>query len=298
MSAGESERAKFMNRRAEGALPAHLEAHQAPKVRFDGWVLDLESGDLERGGTRIRLQEQPVQVLQELIAHAGRVVPREQLTAPFWPTGVVDFGMALNTVIRKLRSALGDTSETPRYIETLPRRGYRFIGALDPDPQAPAAAPPTVPASTASGASPGPASPSHQEPTALPETDLAAPTLPSGHEPAARDEATSSTAMTIAALRRPRVPALAVVAALAVAAYLTSVYALWCTRSGASVTSVRVEAPSQLGVPVSVAPTGAVGFSPPSHSIAILPFPVSPDASDARPGPVSRETSWQCRDSQ
>jgi len=287
-----------MNRRAEGALPAHLEVHQAAKIRFDGWVLDLESGDLERGGTRIRLQEQPVQVLQELIAHAGRVVPRQQLTAPLWPQGVVDFGTALNTVIRKLRSALGDTSETPRYIETLPRRGYRFIGALDPDPQAPSAAPPTVPASTAAEASPGPAPPSHHEPMALPETDLAAPTMPSGHQPTAQDEATSSTAMTIAPLRRPRLPALALVAALAVAAYLTSVYALWCARSGASVTSVRVEAPSQSGVPVSVTPTGAVGFSPPPHSKAILPFPVSPDAPDALPGPVSREMSWQCGDSQ
>jgi DNA-binding winged helix-turn-helix (wHTH) protein len=97
------------------------------KLRFDGWVLDPESGDLEHAGTRIRLQEQPVQVLQELIAHAGSVVTREQLIALLWPKGVVDFDTGLNTVIRKLRSALGDTSETPRYIETLPRRGYRFI---------------------------------------------------------------------------------------------------------------------------------------------------------------------------
>jgi TolB-like protein/Tfp pilus assembly protein PilF len=105
------------------------------KLRFDGWILDPESGDLERGGARIRLQEQPVQVLRELIAHAGSVVTREQLIALLWPKGVVDFDTGLNTVIRKLRSALGDTSDTPHYIETLPRRGYRFIGALDPDPE-------------------------------------------------------------------------------------------------------------------------------------------------------------------
>jgi adenylate cyclase len=103
------------------------------KLRFDGWVLDPDSGDLERGGTRIRLQEQPARVLQELIAHAGRVVTREQMIALLWPKGVVDFDTSLNTVIRKLRSALGDVAETPRYIETLPRRGYRFIGALDPE---------------------------------------------------------------------------------------------------------------------------------------------------------------------
>src|SRR6516165_5816988 len=164
------------------------------KLRFDGWVLDPESGDLERAGTRIRLQEQPVQVLGELIAHAGNVVPREQLIALLWPRGVVDFDTGLNTVIRKLRTALGDTSETPRYIETLPRRGYRFIGALDPDPEAPSTASPTEPVSAASGTSPEPAPAS----------------------PAARNEATSPTAMTIAPVRRPRLPALALIAALAV----------------------------------------------------------------------------------
>ena len=103
------------------------------KLRFDGWVLDPESGDLEREGARIRIQEQPARVLQELIAHAGSVVTREQLIALLWPKGVVDFDTSLNTVIRKLRSALGDLADTPRYIETLPRRGYRFVGDLDPD---------------------------------------------------------------------------------------------------------------------------------------------------------------------
>ncbi len=120
------------------------------KLRFDGWLLDPESGDLKRNGTRIRLQDQPVQVLCELIAHAGSVVTREQLIALLWPKGVVDFDTGLNTVIRKLRSALGDTSETPRYIETLPRRGYRFIGALDLDPEAASTGSTTVPAPTIS----------------------------------------------------------------------------------------------------------------------------------------------------
>src|SRR6516225_6833085 len=133
------------------------------KLRFDGWVLDPESGDLERGGARIRLQEQPVQVLQALIAHAGSVVPREQLIELLWPKGVVDFDTGLNTVIRKLRSALGDTSDTPRYIETLPRRGYRFIGALDPDPEAASAASAAMPVSTPSRPSLGPARALHQE---------------------------------------------------------------------------------------------------------------------------------------
>jgi len=102
------------------------------KFSFDGWVLDPESGDLERAGTRIRLSEQPALVLRELILGAGHVVTREHLIGVLWPKGVVDFDTGLNTAVRKLRSALGDIAETPRYIETLPRRGYRFIAALDP----------------------------------------------------------------------------------------------------------------------------------------------------------------------
>jgi TolB-like protein/DNA-binding winged helix-turn-helix (wHTH) protein/Tfp pilus assembly protein PilF len=142
------------------------------KFRFDGWVLDSESGDLERSGTRVRLQEQPALVLRELITHAGSVVTREQLIAVLWPKGVVDFDTGLNTAIRKLRSALGDTAETPRYIETLPRRGYRFLGSVDPDPGAGAASL-TAPVSTVSTASPGPTPPSHHAPTALPEAAVA-----------------------------------------------------------------------------------------------------------------------------
>jgi TolB-like protein/DNA-binding winged helix-turn-helix (wHTH) protein/tetratricopeptide (TPR) repeat protein len=145
------------------------------KLRFDGWVLDPESGDLEREGARIRLQEQPARVLQELIAHAGSVVTREQLIALLWPKGVVDFDTSLNTVIRKLRSALGDVAETPRYIETLPRRGYRFIGALDPDSGAALSASPAPVAVSAPGVPPGPA----------PGAGLAA---PQGAIPAARLE--------------------------------------------------------------------------------------------------------------
>jgi adenylate cyclase len=143
------------------------------KLRFDGWVLDPESGDLEREGARIRLQEQPARVLQELIAHAGSVVTREQLIALLWPKSVVDFDTSLNTMIRKLRSALGDVAETPRYIETLPRRGYRFIGALDPDSGAALSASPAPGAVSAPGVPPGPA----------PGAGLAA---PQGAIPAAR----------------------------------------------------------------------------------------------------------------
>jgi TolB-like protein/DNA-binding winged helix-turn-helix (wHTH) protein len=123
----------------------------ANKIGFDGWVLDPESGDLERAGTRIRLQEQPLQVLIELIDARGGVVTRDQLIAKLWPKGVVDFDTGLNTAIRKLRVALGDTADTPRYIETLPRRGYRFIAAPDalPEPSPPIAPAPQEPLSRA-----------------------------------------------------------------------------------------------------------------------------------------------------
>jgi TolB-like protein len=127
------------------------------KLRFDGWVLDPESGDLERAGAKVRLQEQPARVLQQLIAHAGSVVTREQMIALLWPKGVVDFDTSLNTVIRKLRSALGDVAETPRYIETLPRRGYRFIGALDLDSGAASSASAAEVALSLSELAPGPA---------------------------------------------------------------------------------------------------------------------------------------------
>ena len=105
-------------------------------------MFDPESGDLQREGVRVRLQEQPARVLRELLSRAGSVVTREQLAALLWPKGVVDFDTSLNTVIRKLRSALGEVADTPKYLETLPRRGYRFIGALESDSGAVFEAPP------------------------------------------------------------------------------------------------------------------------------------------------------------
>jgi TolB-like protein/DNA-binding winged helix-turn-helix (wHTH) protein/Flp pilus assembly protein TadD len=248
------------------------------KLRFDGWVLDPESGDLERAGTRIRLQEQPRQVLQSLIANAGSVVTREQLIALVWPKGVVDFEGGLNTAIRKLRSALGDTSETPRYIETLPRRGYRFIGTLDPHPEAGSTASPMVSVplsrmsqSTGSWVSAGLPPPSH-EPTGSAEADLStAKATSSGTEPAVREQAPASTA-TLASVWRPRVPVLPLIAAVAMAALLTGVYALWRVRPEAGATSVRMEALSQSGLPTAAPRTTTVAFAPPPHSIAVLPF--------------------------
>jgi len=101
------------------------------EIHFDSWTLRRQSGELVRpDGTRIRLQTQPLHVLEELLARPGELVTREQLIARLWPKGVVDFDTALNSAVRRLRTALGDHAETPIYIETIPRRGYRFIGRV------------------------------------------------------------------------------------------------------------------------------------------------------------------------
>src|SRR5947207_12340671 len=97
-------------------------------AEFDGWTLARQPLELWRDGQRLRLQELPLQILELLLAKPGELVTREVLTAHLWPTGVVDFDAGLNTAMRKLRVALGDNAETPRYIETVPRQGYRFIG--------------------------------------------------------------------------------------------------------------------------------------------------------------------------
>jgi DNA-binding winged helix-turn-helix (wHTH) protein/tetratricopeptide (TPR) repeat protein len=118
-------------------------------ISFEGWVLHADIGDLVRDGRKIRLQQRPLLVLEELLAHPGELVTREQLIARLWPKGVVEFDTGLNTAVRKLRVALGDTDEVPRYIETIPRKGYRFLGTVDPPADAAAtAAPEAVPVSS------------------------------------------------------------------------------------------------------------------------------------------------------
>ena len=109
------------------------------EIHFDGWTLQTATGELVNGATRIRLQVQPQQVLEELLARPGEMVTREQLIARLWPRGIVNFDLSLNNAVHRLRVALGDHADTPRYIETIPRRGYRFIGSVAA-PQVPAAA--------------------------------------------------------------------------------------------------------------------------------------------------------------
>src|SRR5690242_2706757 len=101
------------------------------RVRFGQFEIDGHAVELRRDGVKIRLQEQPLQILQILLEHPGEVVSREDLRKRVWPTDTfVDFDHGINNAVKRLREALSDTAETPRYIETLPRRGYRFIGTL------------------------------------------------------------------------------------------------------------------------------------------------------------------------
>src|SRR2546428_14183067 len=97
-------------------------------VRFGPFELDQDAGELRKGGTKVRLQEQPLQILEILLGQPGKVVTREELRNQIWPSDTfVDFDHGINNAIKRLREALGDTAETSRYIETLPRNGYRFV---------------------------------------------------------------------------------------------------------------------------------------------------------------------------
>jgi len=108
-----------------------LVAEEARGLRFGSFDLDLESSELLRSGIRVRLQLQPFRVLVLLASQPGRLVSREELRREFWSNGsFVDSEQTLNSCIRQIRSALGDNANSPRYVETLPRRGYRFIAPV------------------------------------------------------------------------------------------------------------------------------------------------------------------------
>jgi DNA-binding winged helix-turn-helix (wHTH) protein len=100
-------------------------------IRFTIFELDLAAGELRKNGARVRLQEQPFQILVYLLDRAGEVVTREELRQKLWPADTfVDFDHSLNTAVNKLREALGDSASSPRYVETLARRGYRFLAPV------------------------------------------------------------------------------------------------------------------------------------------------------------------------
>jgi TolB-like protein/DNA-binding winged helix-turn-helix (wHTH) protein/Flp pilus assembly protein TadD len=105
---------------------------ESQRFRFGEFEADLRTGELRKNGSKIRLQEQPFQILASLLEQPGNVVTREELRKRLWPEGIhVDFENGLNIAVKKLRQALGDDSETPCFIQTLPRRGYRFIAPVE-----------------------------------------------------------------------------------------------------------------------------------------------------------------------
>ena len=101
-------------------------------IRFGAFEVDTRSGELRRQGSRLKLQEQPFQVLVLLLERPGEVVTREELTRRLWSNNTfVDFDRGLNKAINRLREVLRDSAEKPRFIETLPQRGYRFIAHVE-----------------------------------------------------------------------------------------------------------------------------------------------------------------------
>ena len=115
------------------------EAVHSPRlVRFGTFEVDLPAGELRKGGVKLKLTGQPFQVLSILLERPGELVTREELQKRLWPDTFVDVDHNLNTAINKIREVLGDSAERPRFVETLPRRGYRFIGELEAAPSTPA----------------------------------------------------------------------------------------------------------------------------------------------------------------
>lgn len=106
-------------------------------VRFGIFEADFRNGELRRSGIKIRLQEQPFRLLAVLLERPGEVVTREEIRQRLWPSDTfVSFDHSLNTAANKLRDALGDAASNPRFIETIPRRGYRFIAPVQVEPPA------------------------------------------------------------------------------------------------------------------------------------------------------------------
>src|SRR5215472_16694452 len=115
------------------------ELQQDKKIRFERFEFDLSTGELHKNGQPVRLQGQPARLLSLLASRPGELVTRAEIQKTLWPDGrFVEFEHAINTAIKKVREALEDDPEAPRFIETLPKLGYRFtatVRELDPPPQ-------------------------------------------------------------------------------------------------------------------------------------------------------------------
>ena len=113
-------------------LPTMLPLERQSDVRrFGTFEVDLRARELRKGGVRLRLQEQPFEILAMMLDRPGELVTREELRQRLWPAGTfVDFEHSLNAAVKRLRAALGDDAENPRFVETLHRRGYRFVAPV------------------------------------------------------------------------------------------------------------------------------------------------------------------------
>jgi cholera toxin transcriptional activator len=132
-------------------MPMPPSSSEARLLRFGVFEVDLAAGELRKNGARMRLQEQPFQVLAALLENAGQVVTRDELRQKIWPADTfVDFDHSLNTAVNKIREALGDSASSPRFVETLARRGYRFIAPVDSE-SAPSNAPNGAPDTQSAG---------------------------------------------------------------------------------------------------------------------------------------------------
>jgi cholera toxin transcriptional activator len=134
-------------------MPMPSSNREARLLRFGVFEVDLTAGQLRKNGARIRLQEQPFQVLTALLQNAGQVVTRDELREKIWPADTfVDFDHSLNTAVNKIRESLGDSASSPRFVETLARRGYRFIASVDSVATAATVSAPTLDKCTRAGA--------------------------------------------------------------------------------------------------------------------------------------------------
>jgi TolB-like protein/DNA-binding winged helix-turn-helix (wHTH) protein len=138
---------------------------QASRIRFGAFEVDLRSGELHKHGLKVKLQDQPFQILVLLLERPGEVVTREELQRQLWPADTfVDFDVGLNSAIKRLRDTLCDTAESPRYIETLPRRGYRFVAPVEKEESQPISATSDAKQATMSGLVTPPSTPTRAEP--------------------------------------------------------------------------------------------------------------------------------------
>ena len=102
--------------------------------KFGSFEMDERARELRKGGIRIRLQDQPFEILALMLERPGDIVTRDELRQRLWPAGTfVDFEHSLNAAVKRLRAALGDTADNPRFVETLHKRGYRFIAPIESD---------------------------------------------------------------------------------------------------------------------------------------------------------------------